>query len=187
MEYRFIGKNSDWFASIDDIAEEAMMGRDSAIRGIKCLEELGLLRVIREKYSKETGKRSSTNRYKILGSTMNHGDEEEKRTQAAEELRNEIKKQPEQVNKAIETKEEPKKDSNPPEANVPNSGLSDERAGEIALKLYGFGMKEREWLRALGSRSRRQVNLCRGQYMGFLSQDDREYFDDYIDNILKVA
>lgn len=187
MEYRFITNNSDWFASINDIAEKSGMSSRSVIRGIKVLEEMGLLRVIRDKYSKTKGKRTEENRYKILGSTMTHSDKESK-PQAAEEPRGKrLKEQPEQVNKAIESNEEPEKDSNPPEANVPNTGLSDERAGEIALKLYGFGMKENEWLRALGSRSRRQVNLCRGQYMGFLSQDDRDYLDDYIDNILKVA
>lgn len=124
MEYRYIGNDSgrDWFASINDIAEVAGISNSSVIRGIKVLEEMGLLRVIRQKYSKDKGKRLEENRYKILGSTMNHGDEEEERTQAAEKPRvKKLKEQPEQVNKAIETKVESKKDShsnpNPPETN----------------------------------------------------------------------
>ena len=111
LEYRFIGDNKDWFSSISDIEDYTGFYRTEVTKYIKCLEELGLLRVIREKYSKEIGKRSSTNRYKILGSTMNHGVEEKEKSQAAAEKPRAKKlkeqpaqpAQPEQVNKAIES------------------------------------------------------------------------------------
>lgn len=68
MEHRLIGKNSDWSASIDDIAEEAMISRDSVILGIKILEVMGMLRVVRD--TKEKGKVIRQNRYKITGSAI---------------------------------------------------------------------------------------------------------------------
>lgn len=209
MEYRFIGKNSDWFASIDDIKKEAKMSRDSVMRGSKILEEMGLLRVVRHKYSKETGKKTEVNHYKILGSTMNHSDKESK-PQAAEEPRvKKLKEQPEQVNKAIEAKDEPKKNNhtnpNPPKTNdkaiesqpevkaetptphIPNSGLEDERASKAVFIMYDNGMKESKWLRALGSKNIKEINKCRGPYMAYLSQDDRDYLDNYLDEYLKAA
>ena len=210
LEYRYIGDNNDWFSSISDIEDYTGLKRKQVSNYIKCLEELGLLRVVRNKYSKETGKRTEVNHYKILGSTMNHGDEEEERTQAAEKPRGKkLKQQPAQGNKAIETKVEPKKDShtNPkppktddkaiesqPEAknetptpHIVNSGVDDDRASKSIFILYKFGMDENDWLRALGSGSRRQVNKCRAKYMAYLSQSDREYLDDYLDNLFKAA
>ena len=120
LEYRYLGDNKDWFSSLSDIEEYSGFRQKQITDYIKCLEELGLLRVVRSKYSKETGKRTEVNHYKILGSTMNHGDEESK-PQTTEEPRGKRVKeqpaQPAQVKKAIETKVEPKKDSNPPKTN----------------------------------------------------------------------
>lgn len=236
LEFRYLGDNNDWFSSLSDIEDYSGVRQKQITDYIKCLEELGLLRVVRNKYSKETGKRTEVNHYKILGSTMNHSDKESK-PQAAEKPRGKkLKEQPEQANKAIETKvdeweraaycvgnddefdsiisedmgvynDEPEKDSNPnppktndkaiesqpevkaetPTPHIVNSGLPDDRASKAVFIMYDNGMKESEWLRALGSRSRRQINLCRGPYMAYLSQDERDYLDDYIDNILKAA
>lgn len=209
MEYQYIGKNSDWFASIDDIKKEAMQSRDSVIRGIKILEELGLLRVIRHKYSKETGKRTEVNHYKILGSTMANSDKESKPQSAEEPRVKKLKEQPAQVNKAIETKVEPKKDNhsnpNPPKTNdkaiesqpevkdetptphIVNSGLPDDRASKAVFIMYDKGMKESKWLRALGSKNIKEIDKCRGPYMGYVPQAYRDYLDNYLDEYLKAA
>ena len=109
LEFRYLGDNNDWFSSISDIEDYTGLKRKQVSNYIKCLEELGLLRVIRHKYSKETGKRTEVNHYKILGSTMANSDKESK-PQSAEEPR--VKKlkeqpaQPAQVNKAIEAKDD---------------------------------------------------------------------------------
>ena len=109
LEFRYLGDNNDWFSSLNDIEDYSGVRQKQITGYIKCLEELGLLRVIRHKYSKETGKRTEVNHYKILGSTMSHSEKESK-PQAAEKPR--VKKlkeqpaQPEQVNKAIETKDD---------------------------------------------------------------------------------
>lgn len=92
---------------------------------------------------------------------------------------------PKTNDKAIESQPEVKDET--PTPHIAKTGLSDKRAGDIALKLIGFGMNQSDWLRALKSGSRRQVNLCKGPYMGFLSQDDRDYLDDHIDNMFKAA
>lgn len=75
LENRLLGDNDDWFASISDIEDYTGFYRTEVTKYIKCLEELGLLRVIRNKYCKEIGKRSSVNRYKITGSTITSDEE----------------------------------------------------------------------------------------------------------------
>lgn len=145
MEYRYIGNDSgrDWFASINDIAEVAGISNSSVSRGIKVLEELGLLRVVRDEYSKTKGKRLEENRYKILGSTMNHGDEEKGskcEEQASPKQKQKKKPQaensnpnPPETNKAIENDLTP---SDTTDTDIPTDNITTEEDNDMG-NCYG--------------------------------------------------